>query len=90
MWRLDLIFTGMISHLTEAFPMNAKSSFPETLEDFICKWGAPDGLFSDNAWEQTSKSVMDILHHYNIGHHHRSEPEQQNQNPAEHRIQDIK
>ena len=29
------IFTGLISHLTEAFPMHEKSSFPDTFKDFI-------------------------------------------------------
>ena len=55
------IFTGITSHLTEAILMNAKSSFPDMLKDFIRKWGAPNALFSDNAWEQTPTKVMDIL-----------------------------
>ena len=84
------IFTGIKSHITEAIPMDAKSDFPESLKEFIRKWGAPNGLMSDNAWEQTSKTVIDILRHYNIGHHHKSEPKQHNQNTSERRIQDIK
>ena len=31
------IFTGVMSKLTEAFPMNAKSEFPDTLKDFFIK-----------------------------------------------------
>ena len=44
-----------------------------TSKNFIRKWGAMDTLMSDNAWEQTSKSVVDILRHYNIAYHHKSE-----------------
>ena len=47
-------------------------------------------MFSDNAKEQTSAKVKDILRHYNIRAHHKSKTYQQNQNPAESRIQDIK
>ena len=47
-------------------------------------------LFSDNALEECSKAIMDILHMYKIGQHFKSEPEHQNQNPVEKMIQDIK
>ena len=70
--------------------MDAKSDFPGTLKYFICKFRAPNHLFPYNAWEQVSTSVIDILCHYNIGGPKRSEPYQQNQNPADCRIQDIK
>ena len=79
-----------MSHLTEAIPMNAKSEFPEAFQDFIRKWGAPEELISDNAKEQISLKVQDILNMYNIPTHHKSEAYQQNQNTAERHIQDIK
>ena len=88
--KMVQIFTGTTSHLTEAVAMDGKSKFPDTIKEFIRRCGAPDGLISDKAWEQTSKTIIDILRHYNIGHHHKSEAHQQNQNPAECRIQDIK
>ena len=62
---------------------------PVTLTDFIRKWGAMNGLFSDNTKAQTSLAVQDILRQYNIDDM-QSEPHQQNQNPAERRIQEVK
>ena len=44
---------------------------------------------SDNAWEQTSSKVLDILHHHAITKHN-SEAGHQNQNPGERWIQDVK
>ena len=44
---------------------------------------------SDNAWEQTSKKVLEILRNYNIIKHN-SEAGHQNQNPGERRLQDAK
>eukprot|EP00957_Ditylum_brightwellii_P037763 2855584-Ditylum_brightwellii.AAC.1 len=58
---------------------------PGTLMDFICKWGAMKGLFSDNAKAQTSMVVKDISCQHNIDDM-QSEPHQQNQNPAERHI----
>ena len=54
---------GVTSKLTEILPINTKDKFPDTLKDFIRKWGAMDTFMSDNAWEQTSKKVIDILRH---------------------------
>eukprot|EP00957_Ditylum_brightwellii_P154003 11721872-Ditylum_brightwellii.AAC.1 len=47
------------------------------------------GLFSDNAKAQTSLAVKDILRQYNI-YDMQSKPHQQNQNPAERPIQEVK
>ena len=44
---------------------------------------------SDNAWEQTSKKVLEILRKCNIIKHN-SEAGHQNQNPGECRMQDVK
>eukprot|EP00957_Ditylum_brightwellii_P161338 12284700-Ditylum_brightwellii.AAC.1 len=60
-----------------------------TLMDFIHKWGAMKGLFGENAKDQTSMVIKDILHQYNIDDM-QSVPHQQNQNPTERRIQEVK
>jgi hypothetical protein len=69
--------------------MKTESQMPGTLLDFIRRWGAMQGLFSDNAKVQTSLAVCDILRQYCIDNL-QSEPLQQNQNPAERRIQEVK
>ena len=72
------LFFGTKSHLTDVVPMSAKSDFPEALKEFIRKWGAPNKVMSDNAWEQTSKKVLEIVRNYNIIKHN-SEAGKQNQ-----------
>eukprot|EP00957_Ditylum_brightwellii_P133599 10186088-Ditylum_brightwellii.AAC.1 len=62
---------------------------PSNLIEFIRKWGAIKGLFSNNAKAQTRMAVTDILQQYNIDDM-QSEPHQQNQNPAKRRIQEVK
>jgi hypothetical protein len=84
------IFHGCDSGLTEGIPMEKKSEFPDVFADFIHRWGAPANLFIDGALEECSKAVTDLLRMYSIGRHYKSEPYHQNQNPAEHKIQDIK
>ena len=84
------IFHGCDSGLTEGFPMDKKSDFPHVFSDFIRLWGAPAHLFTDNALEECSKAVLDLLRLYHIGRHYTSEPYHQNQNPAEWKIQDVK
>jgi hypothetical protein len=69
--------------------MSAKSEFPSTLVDFICSYGAMQGLVSDCSKEQTSIKVDDILRLYCIKDQ-QSEPHYQHQNPAERKIQDVK
>lgn len=69
--------------------MKTESQMPGTLLDFLRKWGAMQGLFSNNAKVQTSLAVRDILRQYCIDDM-QSEPLQQNQNPAEQHIQDVK
>ena len=82
-------FCGCTSEFTAAYPMSTETQVHSALQDFIRYYGAPRNLFSDNAKAQISKQVQDILRHFTIAHY-RSEPHQQNQNPAERRIQDIK
>ena len=83
------IFTGCTSHLTKAYPMHSEKQMPQTLMKFIKEEGAMNNLVGDNAKVAISHKVQEILDWYCIGQHF-SEPEQQNQNPAERRIQDIK
>ena len=82
-------FCGTDSEFTAGFPMADETQVFKAVQDFIRYYGAPKALFSDNAKSEIANKVQDILRHYTIGHY-RSEPNQQNQNPAERRIQDIK
>ena len=54
-------FIGIKTLLKDAMPQNHKSSMPASLHDFICKWGAPNVLFCDNAKEQISAEAKEIL-----------------------------
>jgi hypothetical protein len=83
------LFCGTQSLITAVFPMRTEKEMPATLLDFIRKWGAPNGLFSDNAKVQIGKTVQSILRMYCIDDL-QSEPHHQHQNPAERRIQDVK
>ena len=83
------IYTGTTSRLTEGFPMASETDIPDTLNDMIRKRGAMNRLISDNAKAATSKAIKEILNWYKI-RDWQSEPEYQNQNPAERRIGDIK
>ena len=83
------LFVGRQSKFTDVYPMKAKSEYPRALLDFIRQHGAMQGIFSDNANEQMSAEVKNILRQYNIKDM-QSEPYQQNQNPAERRIQEVK
>ncbi len=83
------LFVGRTSMFTAVYPMGSKGQFPESLMDFIRQYGAMNCLFSDNAGEQTSAAVRDILRTYRIADW-QSEPLQQNQNYAERQIQNIK
>jgi hypothetical protein len=83
------LYCGTTSLITAIFPMKSESEMPGTLQDFIRKLGAPNGLFSDNAKVQIGKAVQTILRMYCIDDM-QSEPHHQHQNPAERRIQDVK
>ena len=63
--------------------------FAQILEDEIRFHGAPDRIVSDMAKAEISKKVEDILWKYIIDAH-QSEPYQQQQNPVELSILDIK
>ena len=83
------LFMGVHTHLTSGFPMANEKLIPNQLMDFINKHGAPTALFSDNAKAEVGSKITDILRQYYIGQY-LSEPHQQNQNPPERRIQDVK
>jgi len=83
------IYTGITSHFTKVYPMSSESQIPDTLRDLLRDRGAPNNIKSDCAKSQQSHAFKDILRHYRIGQYF-SEPYQQNQNPAERRIQDVK
>ena len=82
-------YVGCSSTYAAGYPMANETQVSKTLQDFIRSYGAPNALFSDNAKSEISKAVTDILRHFYMKHY-RSEPYQQNQNPAERRIQEIK
>jgi hypothetical protein len=83
------LYTGKDSLFLAGYPMRDKDQMPNTLEDLIRDHGAPQGLFSDNAKEQTSTAVKNIQCMYCIKDT-QNEPHYQNQNYAERRIQDVK
>jgi hypothetical protein len=69
--------------------MKSTKELVNTLEDNIRDRGAMKMLISDNAQVEISKRIMDILRTLFIPSW-QSEPYQQNQNPCELRIQDVK
>ena len=83
------LYTGVTSHYTKVYPMNSEAQIPNTLQDLLRDRGAPNNIRNDCAKAATSNAMQEILRHYKIGQF-LSEPRQQNQNPAERRIQDIK
>ena len=83
------LYCGRKSYFTSVYGMKSEYEMPGSLMDFIRQHGAMKGLFSDNARVQTGHAVRDILRQYGIADM-QSEPHQQNQNPAERRIQEVK
>jgi hypothetical protein len=82
-------YFGVNGLLSKAFPVKASSEVPFTLEDCIQTFGAPNALFSDNAPEQCTNQVNEILHLYSINNM-QCELNHQHQNHAERRIQKVK
>ena len=83
------VFVGRDTLVADAYPMKSGKQFVNTLEDNIRRQGAMDKLLSDSAKTEISNKVMDILRAYHISNWH-SEPNHQNQNPAEWRYRTIK
>eukprot|EP00957_Ditylum_brightwellii_P168975 12861887-Ditylum_brightwellii.AAC.1 len=71
------LYCGRKSLLTNIFGMKTESQMPNALMDFIRKWGAMKGLFSDYTNAQTSLAIKDVLYQYSIDDM-QSEPHQQN------------
>ncbi|MEL7196406.1 MAG: reverse transcriptase domain-containing protein, partial [Bacteroidota bacterium] len=84
-----VIFYGCSSTVTDVYGIKSDKEFVNTLEDNIRDRGAPDKLISDRAQVEISKRVLSILRSLFIGSW-QSEPHQQQQNPAERRIQTLK
>ena len=82
------IFYGSISGYTHAEPLNDFKGFGVTLLDFIRKVGAMDELRNDNASNQISEKVQEILRWFYIKQT-TSEPHHQHQNAVEGRIGDL-
>ena len=87
--ELAELFTGKDSSYTDVYPLGSFKDMPGALQDFIRDHGAPHTLMSDNAKANISQEMVKVLRFYNIKGQ-TSTPKQQNQNPAERRIQDIK
>ena len=77
------LFNSADSEFTSIYPIHVKSEFPHALQDFIRDHSAMKSLHSDNAKEETSTLVQDILKMYMI---HDSQSEPHYQHPAECRI----
>ena len=82
-------YSGLDAELLSGYPMSSEGDLPSTLLDFICDYGAMEGLKSNNAKSETSFAMKDIFHMYLIKDK-QSEPHYQHQNPIEQHIQDIK
>ena len=83
------LYVGKTSTFTVIYGMKSETQMPETLQDFIRQFGAPTGLYSDNAKVETGKAIKEILRHYAIKDM-QSEAYHQHQNYAERRIQEVK
>ena len=83
------IYVGKTSTFTVIYGMKSENQMVETFQDFIRQYGAPTGLFSDNAKSKTGKAIKDIQRHYAIKDL-QSEARHQHQNYAERRIQEVK
>ena len=84
-----VLFVGTSTMVTDIYGVKTDKQFVNTLEDNIRERGAPNKLISDRAQVEISNKVQDILRTLFISAW-QSEPHQQQQNPAERRIQTIK
>ncbi len=83
------LYCGTDSLVTDVYGMKTLKQFVNTLEDNIRHRGAMRRLLTDSAEVKMSNRVLDILRSLYIPAW-QSEPDQQNQNPAERRINTIK
>ena len=85
----SVLFVGTKTLVTDVYGVKTDKQFVNTLEDNIRERGAPNKLISDRAQVEISNKVQGILRTLFISAW-QSEPHQQQQNPAERRIQTIK
>ena len=83
------VFQGVKSRFTTLYPLKSEAQFPQALEQLITDRGAPNHIRSDSAKTYMSKTVQQILRMFAIGQQF-SEPYNQQQNPMERGIQEIK
>ena len=83
------IFVGNTSSLTAIYGMKREGEGLGTLEQFVTDWGAPDAIRRDNSKMQNSAGWKAYERKMQIKSE-LSEPHNQQQNPAERRIQTIK
>ena len=83
------IFVGKRTIVTDVYPLKSQKQFVNTLEDNIRFRGAITKLISDYAKVEISNKVKDILRMYHSSSWN-SEPNHQNQNPAEGRYCTLK
>ena len=84
-----VLFVGTTTLVTDVYSVKSDKQFVNTLEDNIRERGAPNKLVSDRAQVEISNKVLGILRTLFISAW-QSEPHQQQQNPAERRIQTVK
>ena len=58
------VYGGLDSELLYSHPLSSESELPNTLCDFICKYGTMEGHMSDNVKSETSFVMKDIFHMY--------------------------
>ena len=83
------IFAGADSYFLSGHECRTDGEFCRILEDEIRFRGAPNLVVSDRAKAEISRKTEDVLRRYIIDAH-QSEPYQQQQNPVERFVQDIK
>ena len=83
------MIVGNTSTFTAVYGMKREGEGLETLEQFITDWGAPDCIRRDNSKMQNSDGWKKMERKMKIKSE-TSEPHNQQQNPAERRIQTIK
>ena len=83
------LFVGNESSFTAVYPMKREGEGIQSLEQFVTDYGAPDSIRRDNSKMQNSKAWTDYERKMHIKSE-TSEPHNQQQNPAERRIQTVK
>ena len=56
---LAKIYFGFNSHITAVYEIKTTKSFLKTLQNFVCKWGAPNGIIADHTNYESSGRGLD-------------------------------